>query len=152
VLILANLYILNYYVLYPNNPQPYQADWNKLAELTGESKRILNSPAISPMLIEKGKQIVDSGESEYFYAIRPYPPTALAPSYEKIVRRGQDYLNEVNDIVRNKGYDQVIITEDYSPFISEAILRIYYTHTETISIVMPQTHQSWKLQVWVPKK
>ena len=152
VLALTNLYIINAYVLYPNHPQQYQANWNRIIELTGQGEHILNSPAIAPLLIEQGKQIVDSGENEYFYATRPYPPLVLLPGYEEVVQRGQDYLNDVEAGVRKKGYDLVIITENYSPFISVAVLQNYYTYVETITVNMPQTDQQWSLQVWIPKK
>ena len=66
-LVLINMYVLNYYVLYPNNSRPYEEEWYQLEDLIAGSERVLNSPAVAPMLIEMRIPVVDSGQSEYFY-------------------------------------------------------------------------------------
>ena len=150
-LILVNFYIFNNYVLYSNDPRPYQAEWRRIEELISSSRNIINSPAIAPLLVEMGKPVYDSGETEYYYTMQPYSTTILAPKFELVDERGRDYLDQVNKIIENKNADLVIITENYSPIISLAVLSRQYKHIETIIVGMPQTKQNWKLQLWIPK-
>ncbi len=149
-LILLNLFILCFEFLYPNNPKSYEAAWDKLNSYIEPSEQILNSPLLVSKMIEEGIPIVDSGSSEYFYNTQAYADNFFAPSYELVQQQGEKYLAEVQRNVENKYYDKIIITKDDSPFCNEKIIKVNYELINTINLYLPQSKQTWIVQIWIP--
>ena len=150
-LILVNLYIICIWILYPNNPQSYQKGWNQLEQVISGTNKILNSPAIAPLLIQMNKPIVDSGQSDFYYQTLPYPKTILAPAYNTVKQRGIDYQNQIISEINAKGFEKIIVTIDNSHLVPWAAIQQKYQYQETISLGMPQTGQVWNVEVWIPK-
>ena len=150
-LLLINLYLLSFFVLYPNTPPPAE-QWSEVNQLLAESKKVLNSPILVPEMIRLGLQPIDSGSTEYYYRTQPYEGNLIAPLFSATKMRGNDYLYEIENNIRTKGFDKIIITKGYSPFAKLDLLQQFYTHVKDFHIVMPQSRESWTLEYWEPIK
>ncbi|HMD87743.1 MAG TPA: hypothetical protein VKF38_01145 [Anaerolineaceae bacterium] len=150
-LVITNLFIISQWVLNPNNPESFQIGWSRLEEIISSSNKILNSPAIAPLLIQMDKPIIDSGQSDLFYQTRPYPKTILAPAYNTVKQRGIDYQNQIISEINAKRFEKIIVTIDNSHLVPWAAIQQKYQYQETISLGMPQTGQVWNVEVWIPK-
>lgn len=148
-LIVVNLGILCFYMLYPNTPPPAD-QWKEINQLLSQSKKVLNSPVLVPEMVNLGLQPIDSGSSEYYYRTQPYIGNLLAPLYSATKMRGDDYLYEVENTIREKGFDKIIITKGYSPFAKLDLIQQYYRHVRDFHIEMPQSKESWDLEYWEP--
>ena len=150
-LLLINLYLLSFHMLYPNTPPPAE-QWSEVNQLLAESKKVLNSPILVPEMIRLGLQPIDSGSTEYYYRTQPYDGNLIAPLYSATKMRGDDYLYEIENNIRTKGFDKIIITRGYSPFVELDLLQQFYTHVKDFHIEMPQSRESWDLEYWEPIK
>ena len=149
-LTILNLAILSFSLLFPNNPKNYVSGWDTLNEYVESSENILNSPLLVSKMIQENKEPLDSGSSEYFYRTQPYADTIFAPRYEKVEQQGMTYKNTIEEQVRDQAFDRLMITENYSPFISYEILSEYYTLVDRVPLYLPQSDQTWTVQIWVP--
>lgn len=149
-LTVINLAILSFSLLYPNNPKNYASGWDILNEYVESSENILNSPLLVSKMIQENKAPLDSGSSEYFYRTQPYPDSYFAPTYEEVEQQGINYKTMIEEQVRDQSFDKIMITEKYSPFISYEILAEYYTLVDHIPLYLPQSNQTWAVQIWVP--
>jgi hypothetical protein len=154
-LILINLYLICFYVLYPNKLSSAQEDeWQKLYQYLDHSDQVLNSPVLVPEMIRLGMLPVDSGQSEYYFNTLPYRFNLFAPPYEAVRKQGIDYLRLVRSRVLNQKYDRTMITFDQglSPFAGQGVINKYYDQVELIHVFMPQTNQEWIVQISKPHK
>lgn len=149
LLILINLGIFCFWMLYPNTPPPVD-QWKDIDQLLAESKKVLNSPVLVPEMIRLGLQPIDSGSSEYYYRTQPYEGNLIAPLYSATKMRGEDYLYEIENNIREKGFDKIIITKGYSPFAKMDLVQQYYRHVKNFHVEMPQSKESWDLEYWEP--
>jgi hypothetical protein len=152
-LLLVNLLLLENILLEPALlRQNNSAAWHKLYAYVESSQRIVNSPVIVSMLIEKDIPPVDSGQTEYYYNIKPYADNPLiGPSYETIRRNGITYRQSIQSAVRNHKFDRIFTTSEASNLIALDIISQYYVQVDTITINMPQAYQTWFIGVWEPK-
>ena len=148
-LLLINLSLLSFWMLFPNTPPP-EEQWEEINQLLTESKKVLNSPILVPEMIQLGLQPIDSGSTEYYYRTQPYEGNLIAPLYSATKMRGDDYLYEVENTIKEKGFDKIIITKGYSPFAKLELLQQYYYHVKDFHIEMPQSNESWDLEYWKP--
>ncbi len=129
-------------------------DWSRLRALVSQHQHIFNSPAIASILIEQGKKVYDSGQSQYFALSTKRPDfldSILFPKRNQIQKRHQEFLQEITEDVKSKKYDLIVLTKGYSPFISEKLLKKYYRYQETLIAPMSvKTKQNWKLDIWKP--
>lgn len=154
-LILVNLSLICFYMLYPNNLSEAQIkEWERLYQSLRNSRQVLNSPVLVSEMIRLGMQPVDSGQSEYYYSTPPYPSNPFAPDYKAVDKQGMDYLRSVRTKVSNQKYDQVMITFDkgFTPFAGQGLIDKYYDQVELIPISMPQTDQTWTVEISKPRK
>ena len=130
-------------------------DWNNLRGLLSRHQHIFNSPAIASILIEQGKKVHDSGQSQYFVLSTQRPAfwdIIVRPKRREIQMRYQQFIQEITNSVKLKKYDLIVLTKGYSPFISEKLLKRYYQYKKTLNAPMSvKTKQSWKLDIWKPK-
>ena len=132
--------------------QKDSSDWARLYQAIGSSKHILNNPLITSEMIRLGVPPVDSGQTEYYYFVEPYPDNILlGPNYQTLISGGGLYLNSINNSVTGTEYDKVFLTEGpgLSPLVSESMSR-YYSQTDTITVGMPQVGQSFVVGIWEP--
>ncbi len=151
-LIILNLTILSFFLLYPNNPNAYVEEWDILNSYVEESNHILNTPLLAPKMLQEGMTVIDSGSSGYFYRTKPYADTYFAPSYAEVEQQGLQYKQLIEDQVRSHYFDHVIITKSpsYNPFIDVDVLSKYYEMVQDIILYLPQSNETWDIQIWDP--
>ena len=153
-LLFSSLILLNLFTLTANDflyDFTYGTeDWLVLRNLIAEHKNIFNSPAITSLLIEQNKPVYDSGLSEYFsdgiksrktFGI-PFPPDKKSQDYFKT------YKENINQSVITKQFDLIVLSDNYSPFISEDLIEKYYNKTRTLQSPMLFTLQNYALNIW----
>ena len=100
-------------------------------------------------MIELGMMLVDSGQTDVYYLMDPYPANILiGPSYEEYFNDGVEFTNSINAAIVNKEYDPIIITKDVDVFYDVSLIKANY---EMIDQLMSATEQKWVVQVWEPK-
>ena len=151
-LLLSNILLLGNTLLHPSFLlQRDSMEWSKLYSYVRSSQRVVNSPAVASALIEAGLLPIDSGQTEYYYSIQPYPANVLiGPSYETIERNGITYRHSIQNDVRSHKFDKIFLTEEYGNLIPLDAVSQHYIRVDTITIDMPQTHQRWVIGVWEP--
>ena len=151
-LLLGNILILDHILLNPSFlRQRDSAGWRNLYDSIRDSRRVLNSPAVASMLIDIGILPVDSGQTEYYYYIKPYPYNILfGPDYDTVKRHGIAYRRAIRKAISNAEFDKVILTDGYGNLISLDTVSQYYIKVETLAVEMPQTHQTWVIGIWEP--
>jgi len=151
-LLFGNILILNNILLNPSFlRQRESVAWSNLYNHIRESRRVVNCPAVVSAMIDSGILPVDSGQTEYYYSIQPYPNNILfGPDYDTVKRHGILYRRSIRNAVSNGKFDKIILTEGYGNLISFDTVNQYYVKVETIAIDMPQTYQTWVIGVWEP--
>ncbi len=128
--------------------------WRELYARVDPSGRILNSPLLVSELLRRGMLPVDSGHTEYYYAIREVPGIdALGPPYEIVRDNGQRYLESVRASIRNQEFARIIVTDPGDFFYDNRnrnLVGRYYQQTAAFSLQMPQASQKWQLVIWEP--
>ena len=155
VLILVNLSLICFYLLFPNKLSRAQIkEWERLYQSLRTSRQVLNSPVLVSEMIRLGMLPTDSGQSEYYFNITPYPSNPFAPDYKAVEKQGVDYLRSIRTRVSNQKYDQVMITfnKGFTPFAGRALIDKYYDRFELIPISMPQTNQEWTIEISKPRR
>ncbi|PZV16471.1 MAG: hypothetical protein DCF20_08135 [Pseudanabaena sp.] len=156
-LVFSSLIILNLFTLTANDflfEFTYGTeDWLILRNLIAEHNNIFNSPAIASLLVEQNKPVYDSGLSEYFsdgiksrktFGI-PFPPDKKSQDHFK------NYKENINQSIRTKQFDLIVLSNNYSPFISEDLVKEYYQKTKTLQSPMLFTLQNYELNIWEPR-
>jgi hypothetical protein len=137
-------------------PKDYVASWQNLSAIVSQHQRVFNSPAIASLLLQQGKPVPDSGQSQYFIngMERKAKLSSFFPSSNAIVDRNNAYLNQVEQDVINRRYDLVIITQSRSPILPEDFLSQHYTYSGSIHAPMPPAPfigpRNWLLDVYQP--
>ncbi|HEY9299131.1 MAG TPA: hypothetical protein VIQ31_22790, partial [Phormidium sp.] len=154
LILLLGIIALNLYLVYPQplfkGQESYQ-QWQNLRTLISRHENVFNSPAIASILIEQDKKVYDSGQSEYFVlgAKRKIFNIEL-PTDNRIKQRVEKYRQEIADSVQNQEFDLVVLTQGYSEFVSETLVSKCYNYQGEVTVNM--LAQTWKLDVWRPKK
>jgi hypothetical protein len=140
----------------PGLPKDYVASWQNLSAIVGQHQRVFNSPAIASLLLQQGKPVPDSGQSQYFIngMERKAKLSSFFPSSNAMVDRNNAYLNQVEQAVTKHQYDLVIITQSRSPILPEDFLSQHYTYSGSIHAPMPPAPfigpRNWLLDVYQP--
>jgi hypothetical protein len=152
-LVLVNLILVCFWILRPNSLSAFdRREWEELYQYVTTSNSILNSPVLVSEMIRLGKLPVDSGQTEYFYSTKPYPPTIFAPDFKKVTHQGQKYLRSIRIAVMHQQYDRIMITHNKALTLSNRrLISQYYVLIKIIGVSMPQTSQYWTVEVWEPK-
>lgn len=153
ILILINL---SYWQYMTNSPQMLaernSIEWQKLYSYLKPGMSILNSPTITSRLIELGIRPIDSGQTDYYYTMKPYPDNnLLGPSFEEFQEDGEKYTQEINEAIVEQEYDLIITSKDVEVFYDLELITQYYEMTDQLILYMPATEQKWVVDVWEPK-
>jgi hypothetical protein len=155
--VFSSLIVLNLFTLTANDflyDFTYGTDdWLILRNLVAEHKKIFNSPAIASLLVEQNKPVYDSGLSEYFSdGIKSRNTFGVPfPINQKFLDHFKNYRDILNESVRNKQFDLIVLTNNYSPFIPEELVKQYYQKSRTLPSPMLFTLQNYDLNIWEPK-
>jgi hypothetical protein len=141
----------------PKLPADYLQSWQELSQLLAGHQRIFNSPILTSLLIEQGKPVYDSGQSEFFIqgASGETALTQMMPNRPEVIARNNEYLSNIETAITHQSYDLVILTQNRSPLVSEKFLRQYYQKKRSITAVMPATPfkgpRTRQLDIYEPK-
>lgn len=156
-LLLLNVTAVTSAAFLPGLPQEYLTSWQTLSTIVSQHQTIFNSPAIASLLLQQGKPVPDSGQSEYFIrgTEREAKLSSWFPQNAAIAQRNDAYLNQVEADLKNRRYGLVILTHNLSPILPEAFLEKYYTYAGSIVAPMPaeafRSNRRWLLDVYEPK-
>lgn len=150
--ILFNLLYWQYITLHPQMLiQRNSVEWKKVYSYLEPSMSILNSPTITSRLVELGILPVDSGQTDVYYLMKPYPDNILVgPSYDEYFNDGLEYTKSINDSIVNQEYDLIITTKDVDVFYDLELIASHYKLVDQLILYMNQTEQKWVVQVWEP--
>lgn len=152
-ILLANILMLEYLLLNPAFlRQGESLAWNSLRERVANSSKVVNSPAIVSMMIDAGNLPVDSGQTEYYYYLEPYPASVLfGPDFETAKRHGISYRRSIRNGISKHRFERLFLTEGYGNLVSLDEVEQYYKKVESFLIDMPQTSQTWVIGIWEPR-
>lgn len=153
LLIVINLFYWQYITLNPKMlVQSNSVDWQKAFSYLDPSLNILNSPTLTSRMIELGMMPVDSGQTDVYYLMDPYPKNLLlGPAYEDYFNDGVEYTNSINTAIIKKEYDLIITTKDVDVFYDVSLIEANYEMVDQLILYMSATNQKWVIQVWEPK-
>lgn len=151
--IILNLVCWQYITLNPNMlDQKSSVAWERLFSYLKPSLNILNSPTITSRLIELGIRPIDSGQTDYFYTMKPYADNPLIGiAYEEYYNDGVEYTQSINDSIARQEYDLIITTKDVDVFYDVNLIGEQYEMVDELILYMQQTEQKWVVQIWEPK-
>ncbi|GMV33477.1 hypothetical protein FBQ83_02220 [Chloroflexi bacterium CFX5] len=151
--VVVNLFYWQFITLHPNMlDQRNSAAWERAFSYLNPSLNILNSPTVASRMVELGMRPVDSGQTDAFYLMKPYPDNPLwGPAYEEHRRDGLEYTQSINEAIAKQEYDLIITTKDVDVFYDLELIAEHYALTDTLVLYMQQTEQKWAVQVWEPR-
>lgn len=152
-LVIFNLFSWQYITLNPEMlRQTDSVEWRKLYSYLEPSMYVLNSSTITSRLVELGSVPIDSGQTNYYYSMEPYPNIPfIGPSYNEFYTYGMKYMTSINDSIKKQEFDLIVTTKDVDIFYDLKLIARYYQSVNQIVLLMPQTNQKWVVQVWEPK-
>jgi len=153
VVVLLNLFAWQYAVLDPNMlKQKESREWAQVFDYIQTSSNILNTPVVTSIIVELGLNPLDSGQTMYFYSVKPYADHALiGPSYAAFKTDGDIYANNVDRSIEKKNYDLIMTVKEKASFYRMPLLNENYSLIDEIIVDMPQTNQQWTVLIWKPK-
>ncbi|MBL8051077.1 MAG: hypothetical protein JNM46_07635 [Anaerolineales bacterium] len=154
LLIIFNLTYWQNITLNPNMlEQRNSTEWQKLYAFIKPSLKILSTPIVTSRLIELGITPVDSGQTDYYYFMKPYPDYAwFGPPYAEFYAHGEAYAQSINEAIKNQEYDLIITAKDVDVFYDSRLITQYYSLEKQLILYMNQTEQKWVAQIWKPNK
>ncbi|MBK9924460.1 MAG: hypothetical protein IPP66_04130 [Anaerolineales bacterium] len=153
-LLLVNLLILENILLKPAFlRQRDSAAWRALYTYVANTRSAVNSPVVTSALIEAGVLPVDSGQTEYYYNVDSYANNKLfGPVYETFEANGAAYRKIIQQAVISRQFDRIFTTNGYGNAINLEVISRHYTQVDTLTVDMPQVHQTWIIGVWEPQE
>jgi hypothetical protein len=130
--------------------QAYSPEWATLYQYVDGSKRVLNTPIVTSELVRVGIAPVDSGHTEYYFALQPYANNKLlGPNYDVVKQNGEAYKNLVRRSMIDGEYSYIIMNVGNHIFMIGDRAK-YYSLIQTLTIPMPQVDQQWTVEIWKP--
>jgi hypothetical protein len=152
VAVVFNLFFWGADVLAPQMlEQKNSKKWDNLYSYVRSSSNVLNSPVITSSMIEFDLSPLDSGQTSYFYSVKPYPNNAmLGPSYDTYRADGFKYIKFIDNSIEKQRFDLVVTTREESAFYHAKLIKKFYSQVDEIKVDMPQTGQQWTVLLWRP--
>lgn len=152
--IILNLFYWQYITLNPRMlDQESSVEWKKVFSYLDPSLNILNSPTVASRMIELGMMPVDSGQTDVYYLMDPYPANDLmGPSYDEYYQDGVAYTDSINTAIVDQEYDLILTTKDVDVFYDLDLIESNYEMIDQIILYMPATEQKWVVEVWEPRR
>ena len=150
--VIFNLFVWGKDTLHPQMlEQRNSKEWETLYSYVRSSSNILNSPVIASVMIESGLNPLDSGQTAYFYSVKPYPMNALlGPPYDAFRTDGFRYIKSIDNAIEKQKFDLIVTTREKSSFYHAKLIKKFYVLVDEIKVAMPQTDQQWTLLLWKP--
>jgi hypothetical protein len=148
------LYNLTYVYAYILNDRGFAGNsgtpesWAQLEQLIEEHKNVFASPVVAPLLLEKDREVFDSGLTEWYEPCN----TMSNMIFTGIIERNTNYKLRMLEQVKTQSFDLIILDMYGSWLVSPDQLQTYYQRNETIVVNLPHTGQNYTLVVWRPSK
>ena len=151
--ILFNVFFWQVKMLSPEMlKQKDSKEWASLYSYVRSSSNVLNAPVVTSVMVESSLSPLDSGQTSYFYAVRPYPNHALlGPFYDLFREDGFKYIKFIDNSLEKQKFDLVITIREKSTFYHAKLVEQFYSPVDEIRVDMPQTGQQWTVQLWRPR-
>jgi len=153
-LLLLNLMLFSLARLAPadlQQPTGSAEAWTALYRHLDTCEAPLNSPTTAAYLIQHDKWPIDSGHTEYFFGARPYPGMSwLGPEPEVIDGIGLDFVRELRAAVAHGDFDCIMLTRHSAWPRNLPLERGGYKLADSVIVAMPQTDQTWQIDIWLP--
>jgi hypothetical protein len=153
VLVVSNLLVWQKSVLpLQMLEQKDSKEWSRLYSYVQSSANILNSPVITSAMIDAGLSPIDSGQTSYYYFVKPYPNNPLLGiPYATFRADGLEYIKFIDNAVAKQKFDLIFTTlEKSGTFYHMELVQKFYIPTAEIKVGMPQTDQQWTILIWKP--
>jgi hypothetical protein len=111
--------------------------------------RVLGSTDVAGLLALSGREVVDSGQSEYFaFALSDRSLPWLVPA-ATIQARWDSFMATLTTDISERRYDLVIRSRRWGP-IPQDLVGEHYRRIETLDIDFAWSGQRWPVDVWEP--
>jgi hypothetical protein len=125
-------------------------EWAQLFEYVHASKIIFNSPAVTSEIVSQGNLPTDSGQTQFFYKVKPYSESSFARvPYQALRKDARQYTFVIDRMVEQQRFDLILTTEETRSFYHNDFTG-RYSRVAEIKVDMPQTREQWTLVVWKP--
>ena len=113
--------------------------------------RVLGSTDVAGLLALAGRDVVDSGQSEYFaYASAARPLPWLVPA-EQVGAKWDAFAGSLATDISSGHYDLIIRNQRWG-LIPEDLVAMHYHRTSTVDIEFAWSGQRWPVDVWEPAR
>ncbi|MBF0489420.1 MAG: hypothetical protein HQL15_02215 [Candidatus Omnitrophica bacterium] len=149
--IAAPLFILSLHLLTVDDSFDKQMDgWAEVQAIVNTNRHIFCSSLIAPLLLERNKEIFDSGQSEYFLygAERRGFWGLLFQEDKRVYGAMSNYLNRIDQMIQHKEFELLIVC-GYPSFLKKDVER-FYRKAGAFPLYVPQERRSYFLEIWVP--
>lgn len=125
------------------------SEWNRITNYTNNSKKILNSPIIAPLLLLDDKDVVDDGVSVFVFFFNSTKVTSVLFGQDSLLLdRKREYVNNINERIKDRYYDCIIITQGYS--VISDVDTSFYKKVDSFDISLP-TNPPFNIDIYLPK-
>lgn len=152
LLVLFNLFSWEGTVLHPRMlEQKNSANWVELYSYIQPSSNVLNSPVITSRVVELQLNPLDSGQTAYFYTLKPFSTnTLIGPSYDTMDVDGFKYIKYIDGSIEGKKFDLIFTNKGTAQFYHSRLISSHYSLVRELVVEMPQIDQQWTVQIWKP--
>lgn len=121
------------------------AYYKNVEELISKSDNPFNSPETVSIILGQNKKVYNSGHSEYFISGESILSKRFGAS-SGVAKRNDEFIKEVNEKVRNKNFDLILLTKYFPSDIDPAVLAQNYKCSVTLNGPVGKT------DAWYPVK
>lgn len=127
------------------------SDWPKLDAMIGHYSNVFNSPAVVSILLQQGKTVYDSGQSQYFRTWQAERLDDLGDLQRRALERDIAYSGDILRGIRQRRFD-LVLADEYgaSSYVQRKFLENFYEYFGTLTLPMP-TGRRWTLTFWRPR-
>ena len=127
-------------------------EWQQVAYLINTHQHILNSPLITPLLIEQNKEFFDDGQTEYFMsgAARSGLTQKFFKEDFRVLYQGMVFFETIKSRVENQQFDLIMLQPSLLPEGVGDLIKKYYKYEGQILVYTPQDRRPYAVTVWKP--
>jgi hypothetical protein len=133
------------------NAKDYSKQWASVGKYLDSYRNVYsNTPVTTVELIKRGKEVNNSGLSDYFlYGTKnnSFLKSIISPDDKKVLERNSEYKDRINKSIAD-GYYDLIILDGQKPIDN---MKDLYVEVDKQEILMPHTNQKWLISFWVKK-
>lgn len=132
------------------NVKDYSKQWASVGKYLDSYRNVYsNTPVTTVELIKRGKEVNNSGLSDYFlYGTKSnsFFKAIISPTDDKVLARYEEHISNINSKIAAGNYDLIILDNKPSENIDA-----FYKEIDKQEIIMPHTNQKWMISFWVKK-